>query len=117
MTLYQNNPTLEVITTVSSELLGFEGVEISYSSSNTNVLYFDNNVMNTKDDGEAVVTITAKFNEYVATQEVKITVKQADVSDFINVKSAIEAEDETVVKVKGVRDHLALYEDEMIKVC
>ena len=38
--LYQNNPTLEVLTNVSSELLGFEGVQISYASSNTNVLYF-----------------------------------------------------------------------------
>lgn len=100
--LYQNNPTLEVITSVSSELLGFEGVELSYASSNTNVVYFENNVMNTKDDGEAKVTITAKYNDYTATEEITIKVKQADVSGFVNVKAAIESEDGSVVKVKGI---------------
>jgi hypothetical protein len=100
--LYQNNPGLEVITSVSSELLGFEGVQISYASSNTNVVYFENNVMNTKDNGEAVITVTAKFNDYTYTAEVKIKVENADVSDFINVKAAIDSEDGTIVKVKGV---------------
>lgn len=100
--LYQNNPGLEVITSVSSELLGFEGVQISYASSNTNVVYFENNVMNTKDNGEAVVTVTAKFNDYTYTAEVKVKVENADVSDFINVKAAIDSEDGTIVKVKGV---------------
>ena len=100
--LYQNNPTLEVLTTVSSELLGFEGVQLSYSSSNTNVVYFENGIMNTKDNGEAVVTVTAKYGEYTYTAEVKITVEQAVDVDFITVKAAAETADETVVTVKGI---------------
>lgn len=101
-TLYQNDPSLELITSVSSELLGFENVVLSYSSSNTNVVYFENNVMHTKDNGEAKVTITAKYNDYTFTAEVTVKMEQANVSDYVNVKTAIEAADDTKLKVQGV---------------
>ncbi len=100
--LYQNNPTLEVITSVSSELLGFENVQLTYKSSNENVVYFENNIMNTKDNGEAIITITAKLGEYTYTAEVVIKVENAEAVDFISVKEAVETPDETVVTVKGI---------------
>ncbi len=100
--LYQNDPSLELITSVSSELLGFENVVLSYSSSNTNVVYFENNLMHTKDNGEAKVTITAKYNDYTFTAEVTVKMEQANVSDYVNVKTAIEAADDTKLKVQGV---------------
>ena len=81
--LYQNNPTLKVLTTVSSELLGFEGVQLTYSSNNTNVVYFENGIMNTKDNGQAVVTITAKYQSYTYTSEVTITVEQVAAVDSV----------------------------------
>ena len=99
---YNSDPSLELITSVSNELLGFENVALSYSSSDNNVIYFENNVMHTKNEGEAKVTITATYQSYTYTSELTIKVSKVEVTDFVNVKAAIDSADNTVLKVKGV---------------
>ena len=99
---YSGDPSLEVLTSVSNEFLKFENVNIAYTSSDTNVIYFDNNVMHAKDSGEVTVTITATYKTYTFTAEVKITVSAVEVEDYMNVQEAFDAEDGTEVTVKGV---------------
>ena len=40
MSKYTGNPNMEVITSVSSELLGVENITISYTSSDENIMKF-----------------------------------------------------------------------------
>ncbi|MBR2891979.1 MAG: hypothetical protein IKC22_06385 [Bacilli bacterium] len=103
---YNANPELLVLSTVSSELLGLTDISLSYSSSNPNVIYFEETseglVFNTKDPGTSVITITAEYKTYKATATVEITVNELEEYDTITVNDAIQQLDGTTVTVKGV---------------
>ena len=103
---YTANPALELITKVNNGLIGVSGVEITYSSSDTNVVYFetveDKVIFNTKDSGTATVTITATYNGVSASKEVEVTVSKPLTYDSITVLEAINAPDDTEVIVKGI---------------
>ena len=106
-TTYTADPALEMITSVSSELLGFENVELSYASSNTNVIYFETadgkTVMHCGTAyGTARVTITATLNGIEATAVVDVEYTKAQELAYITVAQAIAAADETMVVVKGI---------------
>lgn len=103
---YTANPALEVITRVNNDLIGVSGAEITYSSSDTNVVYFetveDKVIFNTKDSGTATVTITATYNGVSASKEVEVTVSKPLTYDSITVLEAINTPDDTEVIVKGI---------------
>lgn len=105
-TKYNADPALELVTTVSSQLLGFENVSVEYSSSNTDVIYFvtenGKTVMHTKDLGTATITIKATHNQNVSTKTLDITVSDELEFDAITVGQAIESEDGTEVIVEGI---------------
>lgn len=105
-TKYQSDPAIELVTSVSSELLGINNVEISYTSDNTNVVNIettaDATVFHTVNAGTATVTITAKYKDYTATGHVSITVEQATEYDAVNVNAAINAEVGDDVIVTGI---------------
>ena len=105
--VYTGDPFLEVVTSVSSTLLGFTNATISYVSSNTDVVYFQTNesgmtVMHTKNSGEAVVTITGSYDGNVYTEEVTIKVEKPENVESVSVAEAINAELDSVVTVKGI---------------
>lgn len=103
---YTGNPKTELITQVSSELLGFEGASLSYSSSNESAVYFteeDGTVyLNCGEVGKATVTVTGEYNDtsYCATLE--ISVEAPESYDYSDVKSAIDASVGDTVTVKGI---------------
>lgn len=99
---YSGNPELKLITSVSSELLGFEGVTLTYTSSNTSCVSFENGVMNCFGSGEATVTITATYGEYTYSETVVITVDAPLNIDYVNVEAAIGAAEDEIVYVKGI---------------
>ena len=105
-TSYSGDPALEVVTSVSSELLGFEGATLSYSSSNTAVVDFKTEggktVMHCGDAGKATVTVKGAYGgkEYTKTIDITVTVN-ADV-DYVNVAGAIAAAKGDTVTVKGI---------------
>ena len=106
MPSYTGNPKAELITNVSSTLLGFENATITYSSSNESVVYFTSEngatVFNCGDTGTATVTVTATYGgtSYSETVEVKVA---ANVSvESITVADAIKAPIDTEVTVKGI---------------
>ena len=100
---YTADPALELIASVSSELLGFENVAISYASDNTNVIYFENGVMHTGSAyGTANVVITASLNGVTATKTIQITYEEAEEIDYITVAEAIATTPDTQVVVKGI---------------
>ena len=103
---YTGNPKTELITTLSSELLGFDGATLTYESSNEDVVYF------TEEDGKiffncgvagtATVTVTGQYGEssYHATVEITVSTN-ADI-DYITVADAIATPIDTDVVVKGI---------------
>ena len=105
-TEYSADPALEVVTSVSSELLGFEGVTVQYTSSNTSVADFveenGKTIFHTKGTGTTTITITAEYNGKTSSKTLVITVDQQAEFDTITVADAIAAADNTVVIVKGV---------------
>lgn len=103
---YTANPELELITKVDNELINVSGVEISYSSSNTNVAYFETVdgkvIFNTNESGTATITVTATYGDITATKEIELTVSKPITYDSITVLEAINTADDTEVIVKGI---------------
>ena len=103
---YSGDPALELLGSVDSELLGFENVILSYTSSNNDVITIATEegkiVMHCVGAGTATITVTATYNGIGATGTFEITVKENLNYDFISVQQAINtAVGETVI-VKGI---------------
>ena len=107
-TEYSADPALELITSVSSELLGFTGVTISYASSNEAILSFETvdgkTVMhcNPAETTTVTVTVTATLGDVTATDTFDISVVAPIVIEADNVKTAIDAAVGETVTIKGI---------------
>ncbi len=100
---YTGNPALELLTAVDSELLGFQGVALSYSSSDSSVISIDGNVMNCHQSGSATITVTGSYNGKTYSQDVTISVNIQDQSStYPTVLDAISAAIGDTVTVKGI---------------
>lgn len=104
--IYPYSPDKELVTNVTSSLLGIEGVNLSYTSSNEDVAYFEEVdgklVFKTKEKGMAIITIVGEddFSEY--SSEVVIMVVESEDIEYITVEEATMQDDETVVTVIGI---------------
>ena len=107
-TSYTADPALELLTSVSSELLGFDGVTLSYASSNEGVIRFETVdgkvIMHCAADATTTVTVTvtATYGEHSATGTVDITVSPVPTVEYGTVLDAINAATGEVVTVKGI---------------
>ena len=104
---YTGDPNAQLIRSVSSTLLGFENATLSYESDNTDVVYFetvgDDLFMHTKNVGTANITITGSYgSDSTYNTKVQVEVVDPTISEFVDVKTAIEAQDNEIVQVKGV---------------
>lgn len=103
MTSYSGNPNLELLSSVSSQLLGIENVTLSYTSSDVSVIDVTGNVLTCKSSGTATITVTATYGDKTATGEIAITVEMSGLpEDALNVSGAISAGVGDIVVVKGV---------------
>lgn len=110
-TVYSADPSKEMLTSVTSDLLNFGTVTLSYSSNNTALAYFENGKdgkvifhINSGTEGTATITVTGHLDgqtDFSKTMDIKI-VKPVDVSSAVNVKAAIDASKDTELLVKGV---------------
>ena len=100
------SPTFPLVTSVSSELLGFENATVSYVSSDESVLTFitEGGVTSMKlvGFGEVTVTITATYADKTATATLKISSTESSNIDALTVSGAIEASKGDTVIVKGI---------------
>ena len=103
LSTYSGDPALELITSVDSELLGFTGAALSYSSSDTSVVSFENNVMHCLTSGTAEITVTGSHNGKSFSDTVTVTVTVADAgAQYPTVSTAIAAAVGDKVTVKGI---------------
>ena len=104
---YTADPAQELISSVSSELLGFQGVQLSYSSDKTDIVYFE--TVNGKvimhcgtTYGKANVTITATLGDKTVTKTIVVENAEPPKIQYITVADAIAADEDTTVTVKGI---------------
>ena len=106
-TTYVADPALEMVTSVSSTLLDFEGVRLTYSSDNTAVASFavkdGKTIFHTNGVGTANIKITATLDQFEsATKTIAIERKAADEIATIDVSVAQKAAIGTEVTVEGI---------------
>ena len=104
---YSGAKTLDVQTSVSSELLGFEGATLSYSSSDESIIKFTESngvvTMSCLASGQAVITVKGAFGgkEYSETLTITVDFPNEEV-ESLTVGEAIDAAVGTEVVVKGI---------------
>ena len=106
MKSYSGDPAVELITSVSSELLGFENVVLSYSSSDESVIKINvvdgKTILNCPGVGTATVTVTATYGDKTYSATTEITVTENTEIDAFDVGDAILAPNDEVVTVVGI---------------
>ena len=106
LSTYTGNPLLELVTSVSSELLGFENATLSYTSSNESVVYFTEEdgkvILNCGANGTATVTITGTYGEYIYSEAVEITVDAPVESNGLSIEEAIGSAVGETIQVEGI---------------
>ena len=107
MDSYTGDPAMKLITSVSSELLGFENAPLTYSSSDESVFYFTTEengdvIFHCGETGTATITISCTYAETTCTLTFDIEVaSNADV-EYITVAEAITSPIDTDIVVKGI---------------
>ena len=99
---YSGDPAMALTTTISSELLNFAGAALTFSSNNTDVVYFENDVMHCGATGTAVITVTCTYNGSTYSEDFEINVKKNENVESISVADAIAAAIGDKVVVKGI---------------
>ncbi len=103
---YTGDPGIELITSVSSELLGFENAALSYTSSDPTVVKIEEVdgklYLHCIRVGTATVTVTASHNGTEFSVSKDITVGAAEVYDSLTVKDAIDTPEGEVIIIKGI---------------
>ena len=106
-TSYSGNPELELVTSVSSELLGFQNATLSYASSDEKIIKIEEvggkTVMSCLASGSATITVTATYNGMTYSDEITVTVNiPTEEVPSISVSEAIASDNGTTVTVKGI---------------
>ena len=103
---YEGDPETELLTSVSSTLLGFENATISYTSADENIISFKNEtdklVMHANNYGKTKITITVSYNGSDVKKELEIEYKKPVTYDSINISDVYKKEFGTEVIVKGI---------------
>lgn len=103
---YEGDPETELLTSVSSKLLGFENATISYTSADENIISFKNEadklVMHANNYGKTKITITVSYNGSDVKKEFEIEYKKPVTYDSINISDVYKKEFGTEVIVKGI---------------
>ena len=102
-TSYTGNPAMNLLTSVDLELLGVNGVKLSYASSDSSVISVDGNVMNCLKSGTATITVTGEYGGKTYSETVTITVTMAEQGEtYPTVLDAINTALNETVTVKGI---------------
>ena len=100
---YTGDPALELVTSVSSELLGFEGAQLTYASNNTAVATVEDGVLHCLSTGFAAISVSCTYGGETHTTDIGINVTVDEQEDiYPTVADAIAAQVGDAVTVKGI---------------
>ena len=103
---YTGDPALELVTSVDSELLGFAGATISYTSDNESVVYFTTadgkTVLHCGTTGTANVTVKGSYNGVEYSETIAIEVTANEEYQTITIAEAINQAVGEIVTIRGI---------------
>ena len=103
---YSGNPETELITTIDSELLGFEGATVTYTSDNTAVATITvkdgKTVLDIIAEGVARITATVTYGNCSATKTFTVERVAVSTENAISVSDAIAADLGETITVTGI---------------
>lgn len=103
---YTGDPALELVTSVSSTLLGFENATITYTSSNPAIIAINTvdgkTVMNCLGNGKATITVSCTFDGVTYTKDVEIAVIPNASFEHITIADAKNKNVGETVIIKGI---------------
>ena len=103
---YTGDPALELVTSVSSDLLGFTDAALTYTSSDNTVVAFTTTdgktVFHCKKSGTAEITVACTYEGVTYSEKVTVSVTANESYDYVDVKTVIDSEKGTEVTVKGI---------------
>ena len=104
---YTGDPAIKLQSTVDSQLLGFTGATLSYSTSDESVVYFTtdaegNVIFHGGKAGQATVTVTSTYGDNTYSDSINITISENAEIEYISVADAIATPFDTDVVVKGI---------------
>lgn len=100
---YASDPNLELITTVSNELLGFENAKVEYQANSSAITFIDGIMhVDPVKKGLVTITVTVNYKEITASRNYEVEVVDLDSYDVKTISSIIAGEYDTEVILRGV---------------
>ena len=103
MTTYTGDPAMDLLSTVSGELLNYKDAKLTYASSDEKVATVSGNVLHCLSTGKVTISITGSYGgkTYTGKITLNVTVSQ-QTEQFPTVAEAIAAKVGDAVTVKGI---------------
>ena len=103
MTTYTGDPAMDLLSTVSGELLNYKDAKLTYASSDEKVATVSGNVLHCLSTGKVTITVTGSYGgkTYSGKITLNVTVTQ-QTEQFPTVADAIAAKVGDAVTVKGI---------------
>ncbi len=103
---YTGDPAAELITSVSSDLLGFADAKLSYASSDESIISFEEKdgkiIFHCHKTGTATVIVTGTYDGKTASDSITISVEKNEEYDTITVADAQSTNVGETVLIKGI---------------
>lgn len=103
---YQSDPELEVVTSVSNDIININNAVVSYTSDNEEVAYFETvngkTIFHTTGEGIVNITIKVSYNNVEAKKTLQINVVKPLDYETITVEDALNSVDGTEVYLRGI---------------
>ncbi len=100
--IYYGDPEKELVTSYKSDLLGVDGVTISYESSNTDVFYIENGVLHTRNTGSADIKITVNYGSNKKEETIHVQYISPEALAAISVGELFEKEVGSEQTIRGI---------------
>ena len=103
MTSYTGDPAMELVSSVSGDLLNYKDAKLTYSSSDEKVATVSGNVLHCLSTGKVTITVTGSYGGKTYFQKVTINVTVSKPTEqYPTVAEAIAAKVGDAVTVKGI---------------
>ena len=100
---YTGDPAMDLLGSVDSDLLQFQGAQLTYASSDTKVATVNGNVLHCLSTGKVTITVSCTYGGKTYSQKVTINVTvQQQTEQYPTVAEAIAANVGDAVTVKGI---------------
>ncbi|MBQ7089342.1 MAG: Ig-like domain-containing protein [Clostridia bacterium] len=103
LTSYTGDPAMELLSTVSGDLLNYKDAKLTYASDNTKVATVSGNVLHCLSTGKVTITVTGSYGGKTYSGKITLNVTiNKPTEQFPTVAEAIAAKVGDAVTVKGI---------------